>query len=129
MKVLEFIPGATPANTNIPLPFGVSVRQIVKAFKLGNTGGGGGHTHDIASGTTAVTSTAANGSGIVSAHALTVDELPSHNHITELSVVSDTPGSGEIQLVDKHTIQLGDAINDGEALILYYIGYGEIPGY
>ncbi len=47
---------------------------------------------------------------------------------TALTVVTTTPGAGEIQLVDEDTIQLGDATTTRDLLILVYIPKGSVSG-
>jgi hypothetical protein len=42
------------------------------------------------------------------------------------TVVTTTPGAGEVQKVDENTIQLGDAILDGDEVVVLYQSVGEL---
>ena len=112
MKTLSFKPGAVSANTNITLPglFG-DVRAILKAYLHAKQT----ITHAACAATSAAYASATN--------------LGSAHLTTELTVVTGTPASGEIQLVDKNTIQLGDATGADDVLELTVLNYGDIPGY
>ena len=112
MKTLSFKPGAVAANTNITLPgiFG-NVRAIIKAYLHQKKDIG----HAACSATSAAYPSATT--------------LGSAHLTTELTVVTAAPASGEIQLVNKNTIQLGDATIADDVLELTVLNYGDIPGY
>jgi len=113
VEVAVIRPGAVSANTNIDLPvYYKKIASLIAAFKT--TKVDVSHAACAASG------------AVYSSDTVLASPL---NVLTALSVVTTTPGAGQIQLVDEDTIQLGDAVKDGEEIILVYLPKGEVPGF
>ena len=67
-------------------------------------------------------------SQLVAAYKVTLSDGTASGAISSLTVVTGTPGAGQIQLVDEDTIQLGDATTALDLLILVYIPKGSVSG-
>jgi len=51
------------------------------------------------------------------------------NGATLLSVVSETPSTGQVSKKDSRTITVGDAYSAGEFILIVYIAQNEYPGF
>jgi len=115
MRQVSWVPGATAANTNIDIPAGspkiesllachVKRAEVITWSGLGAAGA-----------TIATTDVVAAGSG---SDAVSEAETK--------TVVTATPGGGQVQKVDEDTIQLGDAILAGDEVVIQYLPVGEL---
>lgn len=113
MEVVAMVPGAVSAGTNITLPsYAKPIAALVAALKTGRVD----ITHAACSATDAAYASATTlGTPI--------------NVLSALTVVDTTPSSGQIQVVNDNTVVLGDDLEDGDLLILIYVGKGDLSGF
>jgi len=107
-------PGAVSAGGEITIPgYMPPIRHLLKFIvKRKNS-----ITWDFTSSTIATDDVTATGSG--------TDEMA---EAVEKTVVNTTPGAGEVQVTGDRTIKVGDAIADGDLVIITYIAKGEFSG-
>jgi len=65
---------------------------------------------------------------LVAAIKVTLSDATVAGSIANLTVVSETPASGQIQLVDENTYKLGDDTTARDLIILVYVAKGEYSG-
>ena len=110
MEVVAMVPGAVSAGTEITLPgYAKPISALVAALKTGRVS----ITHAACAATSAAYATATTlGTPI--------------NVLTSLTIVDTTPSAGQIQVTGDNTVVLGDDLQDGDLLILIYVGKGDL---
>ncbi len=113
MEVVAMVPGAVSAGDEITLPgYAKPIASLVAALKTGRVD---------------ITHAACGATGAAYASATTLGTPL--NVLTSLTVVDTTPSSGQIQVTGDKTVVLGDDLEDGDLLILVYVGKGDLSGF